>query len=87
MIYKPSKLVVPELAYNKLVPNNIKHELNPPNKKYIKPPVVDSSEFLYIVLNIYSPQLCSSIDRKIDTKSLVDIKKLAPIITNNIING
>ena len=55
MIYKPSKLVVPELAYNKLVPNNIKHELNPPNKKYIKPPVVDNSEFLYIVLNIYKP--------------------------------
>ena len=54
MIYKPSKLVVPELAYNKLVPNKIKHELNPPNKKYIKPPVVDNSEFLYIVLNIYN---------------------------------
>ena len=33
MIYKPSILVVPELAYNKLVPNKIKQELKPPNKK------------------------------------------------------
>ncbi len=33
IIYIPSILVVPEFAYNKLVPNKIKHELNPPNKK------------------------------------------------------
>lgn len=53
-MYKPSRLVLPELAYIKLVPNKIKQELNPPNKKYINPPVVDNSEFLYIVLNMYS---------------------------------
>ena len=28
-IYIPSKLVVPEFIYNKLVPNKIKHELKP----------------------------------------------------------
>ena len=33
IIYKPSKFVVPEFAYNKAVPNKIKHELNPPKKK------------------------------------------------------
>lgn len=53
-MYILSKLVLPVLAYNNPVPNNIKQELRPPNKKYIKPPVVDNSEFLYTVLNIYS---------------------------------
>ena len=53
--YIPSKLVVPELAYNKLVPNKIKQELKPPNKKYVRPPVVANSEFLYNVLSKYNP--------------------------------
>ena len=54
IMYKPSKLVLPELAYIKPVPSKMKQELNPPNKKYINPPVVDNSEFLYIVLNMYN---------------------------------
>ena len=51
IIYKLSKLVLPELAYNNTVPNKIKQELNPPNKKYIKPPVVDNSKCLYIEID------------------------------------
>jgi hypothetical protein len=31
--YNPSMWVVPEFAYNKLVPNKIKQEDKPPNKK------------------------------------------------------
>ena len=31
--YKPSRLVIPELEYNKLVPKSIKQELKPPNRK------------------------------------------------------
>jgi hypothetical protein len=46
IIYKPSKLVVPELAYSKLVASNIKQEDKPPNKKYVRPPDVADSEFL-----------------------------------------
>ena len=46
IIYKLSKLVVPELAYNKLVLKSIKHEDKPPNKKYIRPPEVAGSESL-----------------------------------------
>ena len=53
--YNPSKLVVPELAYNKLVLKSIKQEDKPPNKKYIKPPEVADSEFLYIVDSKYNP--------------------------------
>lgn len=34
IIYRPSRLVVPELAYNKPDPNKIKQELKLPNKKY-----------------------------------------------------
>lgn len=55
IIYIPSKLVFPELMYNKLCPNNIIQEDNPPNKKYVKPAFVESSEFLYIVDNKYKP--------------------------------
>ena len=43
------------ISKEKFIPNKIKHELKPPNKKYIKPPVVANSEFLYIVLNKYKP--------------------------------
>ena len=53
--YIPSKLVVPEFAYNKLVPNKIKQELRPPNKKYVRPAEVANSEFLYNVLSKYNP--------------------------------
>lgn len=53
--YKLSRLVVPELAYNKLVDNNIKQEDRPPNKKYVRPPLVANSEFLYMVLSKYKP--------------------------------
>jgi hypothetical protein len=45
-MYKLSKLVVPELAYNKLVLKSMKHEDKPPNKKYIRPPDVAGSESL-----------------------------------------
>ena len=55
IMYKLSKLVVPEFAYNKLVLKSIKHEDNPPNKKYIRPPDVAGSESLYIVDNKYNP--------------------------------
>ena len=34
IIYRPSRFVVPELAYNKPDPNKIKQELKLPNKKY-----------------------------------------------------
>lgn len=54
MIYKPSKPVFPEFAYINAIPNKIKHELRPPNRKYINPPIVENSEFLFIVLNKYS---------------------------------
>ena len=53
MIYKPSKPVFPEFAYINAIPNKIKHELRPPNRKYINPPIVENSEFLFIVLNKY----------------------------------
>jgi len=33
----------------------IKQELKPPNKKYVRPPEVASSEFLYKVLSKYNP--------------------------------
>jgi hypothetical protein len=46
IIYKLSKLVVPEFAYNKLVLKSIKQEDKPPNKKYIRPPDVAGSESL-----------------------------------------
>jgi len=46
IIYKLSKLVVPEFAYNKLVLKSIKQEDKPPNKKYIRPPEVAGSESL-----------------------------------------
>jgi hypothetical protein len=55
IIYKLSKLVVPEFAYNKLVPKSIKQDDKPPNKKYIRPPEVAGSESLYIVDNKYNP--------------------------------
>ena len=45
-IYIPSKDVLPELAYSKLVDNNIKQEDSDPNKKYVKPAEVADSEFL-----------------------------------------
>lgn len=45
-MYKLSKFVVPELAYNKAVLRSIKHDDNPPNKKYIRPPEVAGSESL-----------------------------------------
>ena len=46
IMYKLSKFVVPELAYSKAVPSNIKQEDSPPNKKYISPPEVAGSESL-----------------------------------------
>lgn len=46
IIYKLSKLVVPEFAYNKAVPSNIKQDDNPPSRKYIRPPDVAGSESL-----------------------------------------
>jgi hypothetical protein len=46
IIYKLSKLVVPALAYNKLVLKSIKQEDKPPSKKYIRPPAVAGSESL-----------------------------------------
>ena len=33
--YIPSMLVTPELEYIIAIPNNIKHEDKPPNKKYV----------------------------------------------------
>jgi hypothetical protein len=55
IIYKLSKLVVPELAYSNPVLRSIKQEDKPPNKKYIRPPEVADSESLYIVDNKYKP--------------------------------
>jgi hypothetical protein len=55
IIYKLSKLVVPEFAYNKLVLKSIKQDDKPPNKKYIRPPDVADSESLYIADNKYNP--------------------------------
>jgi hypothetical protein len=55
IIYKPSILVVPEFEYNKPDPNRIKQDDKPPKRKYIRPPDVANSEFLYKVDNIYNP--------------------------------
>jgi hypothetical protein len=55
IIYKLSRLVVPEFAYNKAVLKSIKQDDKPPNKKYIRPPEVADSESLYIVDNKYKP--------------------------------
>jgi len=33
----------------------MKQELRPPNKKYVSPPEVANSEFLYNVLSKYNP--------------------------------
>ena len=41
-------LVIPVLAYIKAIPNNIKHDDKPPNKKYVRADPVDDSEFLCI---------------------------------------
>jgi hypothetical protein len=53
--YRPSKLVIPKFKYNKQEPSNIKQEDKPPNKKYVSPADVASSEFLYNVAKIYKP--------------------------------
>jgi hypothetical protein len=55
IIYKLSKLVVPEFAYNKLVLKSMKQDDKPPNKKYIRPPDVAGSESLNIVDKRYNP--------------------------------
>ena len=36
---------------------------------------------------MYTAKLCNSIDKYIDTKSELEIKKDAPIVVNRIING
>ena len=50
-----SKFVVPEFIYNKAEPNKIKHDDNPPNRKYVRPLEVLDSESLYKVDNMYKP--------------------------------
>jgi hypothetical protein len=54
-MYKLSRLVVPEFAYNKLVLKSMKQDDKPPNKKYIRLPDVAGSESLYIADNKYNP--------------------------------
>ena len=49
-----SKFVKPVYEYIKPIPNRIKQDENPPNKKYFKPAEVADSEFLYKVAKIYS---------------------------------
>ena len=85
MIYKPSKLVVPELAYNKLVLKSIKQEDKPPNKKYFNPAEVEDKEFLYIVAKIYTAKDCNSILKYIETKSAELINNEPPATLNKII--
>ena len=55
IIYKPSNVVLPELAYNIAVDNSMKHEEKEPNKKYVSPADVADSEFLYIEVKMYKP--------------------------------
>jgi len=43
--YIPSVLVRPELAYNNAIPNNMKHEDKPPNKKYVRADPVKIQNF------------------------------------------
>jgi len=85
--YIPSKFVKPELAYINAKPNNIKHEDNPPNKKYVRADPVDDSEFLCIADIIYKLKLCNSIHKYIDPKSPEANRRVAPVITNIIINA
>ena len=85
--YIPSRFVKPELAYINAIPNNIKHEDNPPNKKYVRADPVDDSEFLCIADIIYKLKLCNSIHKYIEPKSPDANKSVAPVITNIIINA
>src|SRR6201989_1496048 len=85
--YIPSKLINPELAYINPIPNNIKQEDKPPNKKYVKADPVEDSEFLCIDDIIYKLKLCNSIHKYIDTKSPLANNKVAPLITNIIIKA
>ena len=55
-----SKLVSPEFAYIKAIPNNIKQDDKPPKRKYFKPALVEDSEFLSKVARRYRPNDCNS---------------------------
>ena len=85
MEYIPSRLVNPELAYINPIPNNIKQDDRPPNKKYVNADPVEDSEFLCIDDIIYKLKLCNSIHKYIDPKSPLANNNVAPLITNIII--
>src|SRR6266849_344860 len=87
MEYIPSRLINPELAYINPIPNNIKHDDKPPNKKYVKADPVEDSEFLCIDDIIYKLKLCNSIHKYIEPKSADVNNNVAPVITNIIINA
>ena len=82
-----SKLVSPVQAQIKLDPNKISADDNAPNRKYFRPADVADSEFRYTAAKIYTAKLCSSIDRYIETRSVLDTKNDAPIVVNKISNG
>lgn len=82
-----SKLVNPVQAQIILDPNKINADDSAPNRKYLSPADVADSEFRYTAARIYTAKLCSSIDRYIDTRSVLDTKNDAPIVVNKITNG
>src|ERR1700710_1718854 len=85
--YIPSRFVKPEFAYINPIPNSIKHEAKPPNKKYVKAEPVEDSEFLCIDDIMYKLKLCNSIHKYIDPKSPLANNNVAPLITNKIIKA
>jgi hypothetical protein len=67
------------------LPNNIKQEDNPPNKKYFNPADVADSLSLYKVAKIYTAKDCNSILKYIEIKSLLETNNAAPKVVNKII--
>jgi hypothetical protein len=82
-----SKLVKPVKAYIKALPNRIKQEDNPPNKKYFNPALVEPSLSRCNVAKIYTAKDCNSILKYIEIKSALEIRREAPNTLNRIIKG
>lgn len=82
-----SKLVSPVYEQIILDPSKISAEDKAPSRKYLSPADVADSEFRQIAARIQTAKLCNSIDKYIETKSALEIKKEAPIVVNNTIKG
>ena len=66
-------------------PSRIRPDDSPPSRKYFSPADVADSESRYSAARMYTANDWSSILRYIDTRSALEIKKLAPHVVNKII--